>query len=101
MAWLWKGIEGPHPIPDWAYSYLVTILEVNPGLLLCVEQINFEGDVLLKLIRVFDPLAVPEGSKIEDFTSLDQHPELILYEGYRDEESGKVQINIHKRPAVM
>ena len=96
MSWLWLSKEGPGGMPIWAHMYLVTTLEVandeRLSQLKCVEQLNFEGDVLLNLIRIFDPKTVPEATRIKDFTSLDQHPELILYEGYMEKESGRVHI---------
>ena len=95
MTYLWQGGAGPRDIPQWAYRYLVTTLKADPDHLTplkCVEQVNFEGAVLLNLIRVFDPNAVREAGQIKDFASLDQYPDLILYEGYMREGSGKVHI---------
>lgn len=38
--------------------------------------------------RVFDESQVArEGLKVKDWTSLDEHPELILWEGYFDKET--------------
>ncbi len=96
MTWLWRSREGTRDLPIWAHMYLVATLGVANDerltQLRCVEQMNFEGDVLLNLIRIFDPRTVPEATKLRDFTSLDQHPELILYEGYMEKESGEVHI---------
>lgn len=92
MAWLWIGIERPHLIPEWASDYMVGTFKGCPPNLLCVEQITFERGSLVNLIRIFDPGAVPQDTEIENFISFDEHPELILYEGYREGKSGKVQI---------
>jgi hypothetical protein len=96
MRWLWQGGSNPKDIPQWAYMHLVTVLKVDPDHLLhlkCVEQTNFNGDVLLNLIRIYDDGAM-KGMAIEvkDFTSLDQYPELILYEGYKEKESERIYI---------
>lgn len=95
MSWLWRGTDDPKDIPQWAWLHLVTVLKVDPdylGHLKCVEQMNFEGETLVKLIRIFNPMAVEKTTKIKSFVSLDKHPELILYEGYMEIESGKVYI---------
>jgi len=42
--------------------------------------------------RVFDPAqAIQAGVKIKDWTSLDNHPNLILWEGYVDKETNMVR----------
>ena len=95
MSWLWRGGAEPREIPQWAYTYLVTTLKVEPdhlSRLKCVEQVNFEGDIPVNLIRIFDPWALAENTGIKDFASLDRYPELILYEGYMEKESGRIRI---------
>ena len=98
MTWLWRGSEGPRDIPQWAYINLVTVLKVNPdslSQLKCVELMDFEGDTLVNLIRIYDPNAAEKIIKIQNFSSLDQYPNLILYEGYREKESGRVNMTQH------
>lgn len=91
MAWLWIGKEGPHPLPEWAYDCLQAKLKSpTPLYLSCVEQVSFRNSSLLSLIRVFD--ALPDGMRIDNFASFDEHPELILYEGYMEYETGRVEI---------
>ncbi len=98
MSWLWVGTDAPHTLPDWAYDYLLTRLKVSDAAyLFAVEQVSFRKNVLLSLIRIFDQHLVPDGVSIDSFASLDAHPELILYEGYRERDTGKVQIMSMKR----
>ena len=95
MTWLWRDGGNPRDIPQWAYRHLVIALKVDPDYLSqlkCVEQVNFDGDVLLNLIRIYDPKAVEKSTQLKDFTSLDQHPELILYEGHMEKRSGRIHI---------
>ena len=95
MNWLWVGGEGPKDLPQWAYMHLVTVLKVNPDSLMdlqCVQQIDYRKDTLVNLIRIFDPKAVGETIKIKDFASLDEHTQLILYEGYMERVSGRVHL---------
>lgn len=115
----WRGGKLPGDTPDWAHSYLVTKLNVTPDYLnelRCVEhwahanldftvkgdpnhlaelksigQWEHRGEVLLHHIRIFNPKE-PEAYQIKNFISLNNHPELILYEGYRVEKSGEVII---------
>lgn len=95
MNRLWVGGEGPRDMPQWAYMHLVTVLKVDPdslSRLQCVQQVDYQGDVLVNLIRIFDPRLAGETIRIKDFASLDEHPELILYEGYMEKVSGKVHL---------
>ncbi len=94
MTWLWRGGEGPKEIPQWAYAYLVVSLKADPdhlSPLKCVEQLDYLEKRPVTLIRIFDPGAA-RGLEIRDFASLDQHPELILYEGYREIQGEKIEI---------
>ena len=94
MVWLWKGGESPKRIPDWAYTYLVVVLKADPDrltLLKCVEQPDYLEKRPVNLIRIFNPEEA-HGHDIREFGSLDQHPELILYEGYKEIEGEGIEI---------
>ena len=94
MTWLWCKGEDPREVPQWAFSHLVVVMKADPdrlSLLKCVEQTDFQDNRPVHLIRIFDPDAA-RGMEIRDFASLDRHPELILYEGHRDMESGEINI---------
>ena len=85
MDLFWLGGEGPKEIPSWAYLYLVTTLKVpaeNLTGLRSVQKIGFWDGRPVTFIRIYDPRTSEEAWQVKDFTSLDQHPELILYEGY-------------------
>ncbi len=95
MTHFWQGGEGAKDIPQLAYLHLVTVLKADPDYvsqLRCVQQTNFVGDVLVDLIRIFDPKVAEKTVKIKSFASLDQYPDLILYEGYI--EKGTEQVHI-------
>lgn len=50
-------------------------------------------------VRVFDESqAMMHGIIVRDFTSLDEHPELILFEGWYDKKSNKVQVQERLEP---
>ena len=90
-AWLWR--EGPRELPQWVYRQLVTVLNIDPdflGTLRCVERLGYMEDALVRLIRIFAPEINQQNEKINDFSSLDRHPERILFEGYQEEATGKI-----------
>ena len=94
MRWFWKGGGDPREIDEWAYRHLVLTLKCDPdrvSSLKCVDQADYIDGRPLHLIRIFDPQAARE-FEIRDFSSLDEHPELILYEGQWDMESGEMSI---------
>jgi len=95
MDSLWVGGTGSTNLPDWLYRHLVTIMKVPPEDLVrlkCVQQVNFVAMTPVRLIRIFDPIKVPLDTPIKDFASLDMHPELILYEGYRELKTNHIRL---------
>ena len=59
--------------------------------LMRAESDGMVGDKLVTMIRIFDPATAKEKSvAIEDYQSLDNRPDLILYEGYYSEARGQV-----------
>ena len=66
--------------PDWVWS-LRTVVRKNPT-----------GKKVFD-VRVFsERTAAEKNVKVRDYTSLDEHPELILFEGWFDEESAETHI---------
>jgi hypothetical protein len=95
MDLFWLGGEGPRDIPAAVNMYLLTTLKVpweNLTGLRSVQKVGFWDDKLVTFIRIYNPLASEEASQVKDFTSLDQHQELILYEGYWEKDSNRVFI---------
>jgi len=64
-----------------------------------VERDGAVGGKQVIVIRIFHPaIADKRGVAIEDYDSLDSHPELILYEGYYLEIGGQARdIHIEKK----
>jgi hypothetical protein len=93
MDLFWLGGEGSQDIPSWAHMHLVTTLKVPPENLTglrSVQKIGFWDGKWVSFIRIYDPRTSDEALQIRDFTSLDQHPELVSYEGYWEKESDRV-----------
>jgi len=98
MIRLWLGGESPRDIPIPVNQYLVTRLNADPDYLSelkCVQQMDFVEDALAMLFRIFDPVTIPKSVKIHNFASLDQHPELIIYEGHIDLANESINVSRH------
>ena len=95
MDLFWLGGEGFKDIPHWAYFYLVTTMKVPPenlSGLRSVQKVGFWDGKKVIFVRIYDPLHSEEVWPVSDFTSLDRHPELILYEGYWEKDSNRVSL---------
>ncbi|MDD5099707.1 MAG: hypothetical protein PHP66_02030 [Syntrophales bacterium] len=56
----------------------------------CVKKIGLEGSKSVTLLRIFDLREIGKrGIEVSSWETLDQHPDLILLEGYENE-NGKV-----------
>ncbi len=93
MDWFWLNGEGPGDIPAWAYRELTVTLKVPAEKLAglrAVEKAGYWRDLPVIFVRVFDPATAEDVVKVDDFMSLDGHPEIVRFEGYRDRADGSV-----------
>jgi hypothetical protein len=101
VDWLWLGGEGPKDIPSWAYGHLVTEFKVPPEDLThlrSVQKTGFWDGKPVTFIRIYNPRTSEEAWPVKDFSSLDRHPELVLYEGYWERESDCVFLERRAAP---
>jgi hypothetical protein len=87
MTSLWLNSEGPDSIPLVLNIHLVTQCKFDPDYmasLQCAQRVDFVGDDAVVFFRLFDPTKVPGNVVIENYIALDDHPELIHYEGHID-----------------
>lgn len=87
MPSLWFNGEGPDGIPLILNVHLVTKRNFDPDYLAgleCVQRVDFLADDAVVFFRLFDPVDVPGNITITDYGALDEHPELIHYEGHID-----------------
>ena len=93
MFWNRKQNEGneaslprPKTIPEWAGRYMVVQAKANPDWVWKLKGVTRPASQpKVSYCRVFDDVQVSEaGLKVKDWTSLDGHPELILWEGRFD-----------------
>jgi hypothetical protein len=92
-------LSGPKAIPGLVQNYLVTERKMDPDLvklLMAVERKSTTGTTFN--IRVFDDSeAVARKVQVRDYTTLDECPDLIIYEGWFDERAKQVELEEKKK----
>jgi len=87
------NLPGPKVIPEWAGRYMVVQGKENPDWVWKLKGVMRpapQGKTFY--CGVFDETQVIQaGLKVKDWTSLDGHPELILWEGCFEKESNTVR----------
>ena len=80
------NLPGPKNIPEWAGRYMVVKRNSNPDWVWKLRGVTRPAPQgKTSYCRVFDETqTVQAGLKVKDWTSLDGHPELILWEGSFD-----------------
>ena len=97
-----EKLPGPRGIPDFVGKYLTASLKTDPDLVPIYQIVvrkRPQSDRAFNC-RVFD-MAEAEASNvlIKDYTSLDTHQELVLYEGWFDEASKHVELEAKRATA--
>ena len=95
-----EKLSGPSEIPSPVQNYLVAEIKMDPDLVKLLKALirkGETGEAPLDL-RVFDNSeAQARQIEVKDYTSLDEHPELIIYEGWFDESSKQVKLAEKKK----
>jgi hypothetical protein len=90
-----EKLPGPKLIPGPVEKHLVGEYKMDPDLVHALKAVVHkrpEGERAFDC-RIFDPgEAEASGKQIKDYTSLDEHPDLILYEGWFDKESMRAEL---------
>ncbi len=89
-------LRSPGEIPHQIGRHLVVNLQKNPdwvwNLKAALKPVE-GGKKSARLVRIFDPeQAANRGVRIHNYETLDNYPELILYEGNFDKESNAVSL---------
>lgn len=90
-----EKLPGPKFINDFLSNYLVRQMAKEAN---WVRQLSMvvrprSGGTKGLDVRIFaEHEAASEGTKIKDYTTLDQYPKFILFEGWFDKESRKVEL---------
>jgi hypothetical protein len=87
------NLPGPRGIPEWAGRHMVVQGKANPDMVWKLRGVTRQAPQGKTLYcRVFDDTQVTKaGLKVKDWTSLDGHPELILWEGRFDKGTNTTQ----------
>ena len=93
-------LAGPGNIPDLIQKHLVTEWKMNPDLVNLLKALlrrNPKGEKSFH-VRIFDELdAKAKKVQVKDYTSLDERPDLIIYEGQFDEGTKQVKLEEKKK----
>ena len=95
-----ERFPGPEGIPIPVGSYMVVQMKKDPNWVWQLKGVvRPAGKKESFYCRVFNNAEVAEaGLKLKDWTSLDGHPELILWEGYFDKETNTVRAEKFVKP---
>jgi len=90
---------GPQDIPELVGRHLVVQKKKDPDWVWRLKAVVRKSPKGRKAfdVRVFDAAAVSKKVKVKDYTSLDEHPDLILFEGWFDKESMTAELEEKKR----
>jgi len=95
-----EKLPEPRQIPGLVEKHLIAEYKMDPDLariLKGVIRASSTGEGVFN-IRVFDESeALAKKIRVKDYTSLDQHPDLTIYEGWFDEKSRRVKLEERKK----
>jgi hypothetical protein len=93
-------LSGPKEIRGPVQNYLVAERRMDPALVKLLKAVERKGTTgAMFNIRVFDDSeAMAKKVQVKDYTSLDECPDLIIYEGWFDE--GAKQVSLEEKKKV-
>ena len=92
-------LSGPKAISGPVLNYLVTERKIDPDLVKLLKVVERKSTTEAAFnIRVFDDSeAIARKVQVKDYTSLDECPDLIIYEGWFDEKAKQVKLEEKKK----
>ena len=93
-------LSRPKAIPGLVQNYLVAERKMDPDLVKLLKAVERKSATEEKAfnIRVFDDSeAIAKKVEVKDYTSLDECPDLIIYEGWFDEGAKQVKLEEKKK----
>ena len=95
-----EKLPGPRQIPGLVEKHIIAEYKMDPELvriLKAVVRASSTEEAVFN-IRVFDESeALAKKVQVTDYTSLDEHPDLIIYGGWFDEKSKRVELEEKKK----
>jgi hypothetical protein len=98
-----EKLPGPRLIPEPVQKYLTSVHKLDPALAQIFKMVARRQPEHEKEfdIRIFDESAcLAKKVIVKDFTTLETHPDLVLYEGTYSEVSKQVDIKQKNDPAI-
>jgi hypothetical protein len=95
-----EKLPGPQAIPSLVQKHLVAEWKMDSDLVKLFKAVvrKSETEEAVLKIRVFDNSeALAKKVQVKDFTSLEENPSLIIYEGWFDERSKQVKLEEKKK----
>ena len=94
-----EKLSGPQPIPGLVEKHLVAERKMDPDLVKLLKAVERKSTTGAGFnIRVFDDSeATAKKVQVKDYTSLDECPDLIIYEGWFDEGAKQVKLEEKKK----
>jgi len=95
-----EKLPGPKPIPSLVEKHLIAEYKMDPDLVRILKAVVRRSPKAEKAFdcRIFDQSEAEASElQIKDYTSLDEHPELILYEGWFDDGTKRVELEEKKK----
>ena len=92
-------LSGPKEIPGPVQNYLVAERKMDPDLVKLLKSVQRKSTTGATFnIRVFDNSeAIAKKVQVKDYPSLDECPDLIIYEGWFDEGAKQVKLEEKKK----
>ena len=90
-----KKLPGPRGIPEAVARYVIVDLKQDPDRVWGLKSVvRPRSDAKDRLdVRVFDDIQVGKNKvTVVDYTTFDEHPELILYEGWFEKNSMRAHL---------
>jgi hypothetical protein len=95
-----EKLSGPKEIPGPVRNYLAAERKMDPDLVKLLKAVvrkSVTGETAFN-IRIFDESeGLAKKVQVKDYTSLDECPDLVLYEGWFDEGSKRVKLEEKKK----
>jgi hypothetical protein len=94
-----EKLRGPGMIPGLVQKHLIAERKMDPNLVQLLKALVRKSATVETAfnIRVFDESeALAKNVEVKDYTSLDEHPNLIIYEGQFDEGAKQVKLEEKK-----
>jgi hypothetical protein len=95
-----EKLSGPQAIPGLVQKYMIEEWKMDHDLLKLLKAVVVKGSAEGKTfnIRIFDGSdASAKKVQVKNYTSLDEHPDLIIYEGQFDERLKQVKLEEKKK----